>query len=213
MGGACSTLVLDLDGTISDPSLGIARCVNHALTTHGLQPAKPDAIREGIGPPLDAMFRRIAPGVTAADVSRLVATYRERYSDVGYAENTLYPDIATTLAGLKKAGLRLGVCTSKRRDFAVRILELFQIGQLFAFVDGGETGVSKDSQLEGLKNCGEIDSRAIMVGDRAVDISAASSNQLRSIGVLWGFGGRAELESESPWQIISQPGDLLTLVS
>ncbi|MEE4184230.1 MAG: HAD hydrolase-like protein, partial [Gammaproteobacteria bacterium] len=83
----------------------------------------------------------------------------------------------------------------------------------FGFVDGGEIGVSKASQLKELKDCGEIDDHAIMVGDRAVDLSAASSNQLLSIGVLWGFGDRAELEQASPWQIISQPEGLLALVT
>jgi phosphoglycolate phosphatase len=159
------------------------------------------------------MFRKFAPGVSDADVAKLVATYRERYSAIGYAENKLYPEVVSTISSLSRAGIRLGVCTSKRRDFAVRILDLFEIARFFAFVDGGEIGVAKASQLEGLKNCGEIDEHAIMVGDRAVDLSAASSNQLRSIGVLWGFGDRAELEQESPWQIISQPRDLLALLT
>ncbi len=213
MPGACSTLILDLDGTISDPSLGIARSTNHALSSCGFQPVDAKAVHKEIGPPLDVMFRKFVPGISDADVSELVATYRERYSEVGYAENELYPEVVSTVSSLSKAGMRLGVCTSKRRDFAVRILDLFEIGQFFGFVDGGEIGVSKASQLQGLKDCGEIDDHAIMVGDRAVDLSAASSNQLRSIGVLWGFGDRAELEQESPWQIISQPRDLLALVT
>jgi len=210
---SCSTLVLDLDGTISDPSLGIARCANHALSHCGFESVAPESVHREIGPPLDEMFIKLAPGVSDRGVAALVAKYRERYSDVGYAENTLYPDVVSTIKSLRAAGVRLGVCTSKRRDFAVRILELFEIRQFFAFVDGGEIGVTKASQLAGLKRCGDIDQEAIMVGDRWVDLAAAHSNQLRSIGVLWGFGDRAELEKEAPLQILSRPNELPLVVA
>jgi len=209
----CSTLIFDLDGTISDPSLGIARCANHALSACGFDRVPEAAVHRQIGPPLDLLFRNLAPGVKDAQLEALVAAYRQRYSDIGFAENRLYPDMVSTLAALSQAGLRLGVCTSKRRDFAVRILELFAISEYFAFVDGGEIGVPKGSQLAGLMNAGQVDSRAIMVGDRAVDLVAAAANQLRAVGVLWGFGGRDELQHENPWQLISQPGDLLPLVT
>lgn len=210
---ACSTLIFDLDGTISDPSLGIVRCANHALSSCGFPTAEPERVQNLIGPPLDTLFRSLTPGLSDTDVTKLVAVYRERYSEVGYSENELYPDIVTTIARLSESGLRLGVCTSKRADFAQRILELFEIQRYFSFIDGGDVGITKGTQLQRLKECGEIDERAIMVGDRAVDIVAASTNSLSSIGVLWGFGDRAELEQESPWQIVSYPGDLLPLVA
>lgn len=212
MTSSCSTLVLDLDGTISDPSLGIVRSTNHALTACGYATAAPAAIRRLIGPPLDTLFHSLVPNLSAADITALVAAYRERYSDIGYTENQLYPDIVTTLKQLASQQLRMGVCTSKRQDFAVRIVEMFGLAPQFAFVNGGEVGVSKARQLAGLLDCGAIDQHAIMVGDRAVDLAAAAANSLRSIGVLWGFGNRDELEQESPWQIVASPAELVSLV-
>lgn len=208
----CSTLVLDLDGTISDPRLGISRCMNHALLSCGLETVAPELVERQIGPPLDDIFRTLAPGITDAQLSALISAYRERYSELGYAENELYPDLVETLVALRERDVRLGVCTSKRKDFAERIIDLFQLSEFFAFVDGGDVGVSKANQLAGLLQSGSIDEQAVMVGDRAVDVVAASSNQLRAIGVLWGFGDREELEGASPHHIVSSPAELLAFI-
>ncbi len=79
----CTTLVLDLDGTISDPSLGISRCFNHALKSHGHPTLSENIIAKEIGPPLDETFLKLAPGINESDVTSLVSEYRERYSDIG----------------------------------------------------------------------------------------------------------------------------------
>jgi phosphoglycolate phosphatase len=208
----CSTLVLDLDGTISDPRLGISRCMNHALLSRGLETVAPELVERQIGPPLDDIFRTLAPGITDAMLSALISAYRDRYSELGYAENELYPDLVETLVALRERDVRLGVCTSKRKDFAERIIDLFQLSEFFAFVDGGDVGVSKANQLAGLLQSGSIDEQAVMVGDRAVDVVAASSNQLRAIGVLWGFGDREELEGASPHHIVSSPAELRAFI-
>lgn len=208
----CTTLVLDLDGTISDPSLGISRCFNHALQTHGFPPVSEAAIAKQIGPPLDDAFMKLAPGINSSGVGELISTYRERYSDTGYAENTLYAGIPAALDQLKHAEITLGVCTSKRKDFAERILSLFGLSDYFCFVDGGDVGISKQSQLAGLLNAEIIDKAAIMVGDRSVDIESAQGNGLRSIGVLWGFGDYAELSEASPSYILEHVEELPGIV-
>ena len=76
--------------------------------------------------------------------------FRKRYSSVGYSENKLYDGIETALQDLYQSGANLGVCTSKRSDFAEKILELFDLRKYFKFVCGGEVGIQKWQQLEGL---------------------------------------------------------------
>jgi phosphoglycolate phosphatase len=199
-----SSLVFDLDGTLSDPSLGIARCFNFALSQHG-QPEVPEqSLHKQIGPPLDETFRTLVPGISESDVVRYVVSYRERYAEIGYAENELYVGIPEALHALVHSGKSLGVCTSKRVDFAEQILEMFGLRHHFAFVDGGDIGISKAMQLQALKERGAIDDRAIMIGDRAVDINSASENGLRGIGVMWGFGDEAELSAASPVAIFDR---------
>ncbi|MDA1075913.1 MAG: HAD hydrolase-like protein, partial [Proteobacteria bacterium] len=185
-------LVFDLDGTLSDPSTGILRSINHALDAFGHARLSDERINEFIGPPLDRGFRTLLGNIPDVHVLELVAKFRERYGDVGYSENHLYPGIAGALNRLKVRGYDLGLCTSKRADFASRILDMFDLTQYFSFVSGGDVGISKQTQLAGL--CGDYDlSGAVMIGDRAVDVTAAHHNGLHSAGVLWGFGSRVEL--------------------
>lgn len=212
MGHTFSTLVFDLDGTLSDPSVGIARSLNHALGVHGFATAPEALVAAEIGPPLDEIFAKLIPADAADAIPALVTSYRERYASVGYAENEVYPGVPELLAALASAGYRLGVCTSKLASYSGSILELFGIRGHFAFVDGGDIGVKKSQQLAGLLERNEIDADAVMIGDRLVDIEAARANRLRSIGVRWGFGSAGEIDAAAPTYIAATVADLAALL-
>jgi len=204
-------LIFDLDGTISDPTVGIGRSINHALAAFGYPEIGNEGVSQHIGLPLDAIFRRVAPGVSAATVLGMVARYRERYGEVGYAENVVYPGVPEALQDLAAHGVPMGICTSKRVDFAERILTLFQLRSYFGFVSAGEIGVYKYEQLRTLIEQGTANHGAVMIGDRAVDITAARANGLWSIGVLWGHGSREELLGAVPDQLLESPIELKRL--
>lgn len=206
-----STLVFDLDGTLSDPSVGIARSLNHALGSHGFPIVPESLLAAEIGPPLDEILEKFIPEGTTDEIPALVAAYRERYVSVGYAENEVYPGIPELIEQLAAAGLRLGVCTSKPASYSGKILDLFGIREHFSFVDGGDIGIKKHQQLAGLIGRGEIDADAVMIGDRAVDIEAAHANGLRSIGVLWGFGSAEEIHGARPSFVTPAVADLARL--
>jgi len=206
-------LIFDLDGTLTDPRLGIIRSINHALRAHDLPSVSDRSIVAEIGPPLDEMFHKFVPFGSAEVIDSLIDSYRERYASVGFAENTVYPEIPYAIAELAGAGWRLGVCTSKRRDFAEKVLSHFGLLDHFAFVDGGDIGITKDAQLAQLLTREIIGADAVMIGDRAVDISAAHANGLTSIGVLWGFGGVEEIAAARPTHSAATVEDLLTIVS
>jgi phosphoglycolate phosphatase len=196
-------LVFDLDGTISDPAVGIGRCINYALSIFGYPAISHSEISRYIGPPLDASFAQITGRTESTHVAELVATYRERYADVGYAENIVYDGIPQALEVLSAAQVPMGICTSKRSDFAERILDMFGLRQHFQFVSGGDIGIQKWQQLAALRAQQTIAPGATMIGDRAVDISAAKTNEMQSIGVLWGHGSLAELTATNPDHIFS----------
>lgn len=206
-------LIFDLDGTISDPTVGTGRCINHALAAFGYPAVDEQAVSPYIGPPLDAAFRDLAPGASDDTIIRMVAKYRERYGDIGYAENVVYPRIPAALEHLASRGIRMGVCTSKRVDFAERILALFGLRRYFLFVSGGDIGVRKDDQLRMLLDRGAAGPGCTMIGDRAVDVAAARANGLRAVGVLWGHGSREELLRAAPDRLLETPAELIDLVS
>ena len=205
------TIVFDLDGTISDPFVGISRSINYALESLDYDPVDPERIRPLIGPPLTEIFEILLGALRERDMLGLVDKYRERYASIGYSENRIYDDIPTIIEQLAGRGYRMGICTSKRADYAQRIVEMFGLAQFFAFVDGGGVGIEKREQIESLVANGLTASSAIMIGDRAVDILAGRSNELASAGVLWGFGERPELEEAAPDHLLESPADLLDL--
>lgn len=202
-------VVFDLDGTLSDPIEGIARSLNFALTAHGYEARPHGELAHHIGPPLDDAFAALVPAAHPEEIASLVGKYRERYADVGYAENVLYPPIPDVLAGLADAGVPMGVCTVKRRDFAIAILELFEIKDHFRFVDGGDVGRQKWQQMEALRDAGVVTARSVMVGDRAGDLIAAHRNGMASFGALWGYGSTEELAAESPRALLDHPTQIL----
>lgn len=203
-------IVFDLDGTISDPKDGIVRSINYALAEHGLTVRSEQELQRYIGPPLDITFKQLSNSSDSKLILSLVAKYRERYSEVGFSENKLYEGVVSSLESLNKH-TPLAVCTSKRADFAERILTLFEIRHLFEFVNGGDVGIIKVAQLSDLLSAGTIGSGSIMVGDRNVDLIAAHRNGLKSVGVLWGYGDYQELSFEQPSMILQSPSELIKI--
>lgn len=200
-------IIFDLDGTISDPRDGIVRSMNYALAEHDLPCRKEQDLERYIGPPLDDAFKALSGSDDTKLILSLVSKYRERYSDIGFSENSLYQGVVSSLNTLSKQH-PLAVCTSKRTDFAERILSLFEIRSLFEFVSGGDVGITKTSQLSDLITAKVIGSGSIMVGDRDLDLIAAHNNGLKSVGVLWGYGSHKELSLQSPSLILKSTSEL-----
>ena len=205
------TLIFDLDGTISNPLVGISRCINCALQALNYDPVDPERVRPMIGPPLTEIFAHFLGALPKQEMQNLIDKYRERYSTVGYRENEIYTEIPGVIAQLADSGYRKGICTSKRADYAQRIIDMFGLTPHFSFVDGGDIGIEKRQQIESMIANGLTPATAIMIGDRAVDIVAGKSNKVESVGVLWGFGERPELEAAAPDHLLEFPADLLDL--
>ncbi|GAB2905014.1 HAD family hydrolase [Uliginosibacterium flavum] len=208
MSTAHDFILFDLDGTLSDPLQGIGRSLNYALAHFGYPERELADLAPCIGPPLDQSLAQLTGTTSTEHIGELVAKYRERYGDIGYAENVVYDGIPQALAQLHASGIPLAVCTSKRADFAERILDLFGLREYFRFVSGGDVGIHKWQQIAGLVAQGTVTSASLMVGDRDVDIDAGQRNGLSAAGVLWGFGSHAELSAGQPRYLFKQPDEL-----
>jgi phosphoglycolate phosphatase len=207
-----STLVFDLDGTLTDPAQGIVRCMNYALTTFDYMARPEHEIKALIGPPLESAIAELSGEDDEFKIKQLVAAYRERYGEFGFAENIVYPEIYDVLDQLKERQIPMGICTSKLEKYAIKILKEFHLFDYFDFVSGVSSSSfnsPKSLQLELLLTQGHIDSQALMIGDRSVDIYAANANKLKSWGVLWGYGDREELETAGASRILETPLELL----
>ncbi len=196
---APKSLLFDLDGTLTNNQPGIRRCISHALRRLGQPEPTPEALVGVVGPPLRQTFARLLNTTESTAVETAIGFYRERYHRSGWSENSVYEGVAEALERLRRSGHVLFVCTSKPRVFAVRILEHFALAGFFQGIHGPELDGRHDCKnalmshllaAEGLDpaNC-------LMIGDREHDALAARANGVAALGVLYGFGTRAELEA------------------
>ncbi len=191
------TILFDLDGTLTDPLQGIARCIRYALERLGRPPLSDEVLRTWIGPSLRNSLASVLDGDLAL-VEQGMAFYRERYSPIGIYENHLFAGIPELLSVLSASGCSLCLATSKPQIFAQRILEHFEIAQHFTFIGGASLDTSRERKAEVIAYVldalpANARTHAVMVGDRDHDVFGARENDLPAIGVTYGYGSREEL--------------------
>lgn len=205
------TVFFDLDGTLTDSAPGITHSVAHALKKWKIEVEDHSTLNAFVGPPLAESFAKYY-GFTPEECKKAIEYYREYYTDKGMFENSVYPGIEELLAHLKNTGRKVVVATSKPEVFAVQILEHFHLAQYFDRIAGAsmdENRVEKADVLRYAIEAGGYDlSEAVMVGDRENDIRGARDNQLFSVGVLYGYGSRAELEEAGADRIVETVEEL-----
>ena len=195
---AAPALLFDLDGTLTDNYPGITRSILHALDRMGAPLPAEGMLRRCLGPPLRESFAWLLDTGDAAQIEQAIAFYRERFADIGWRENVVYDGIAQVLADLAAGPARMFLCTSKPEIYARRIVTLFGLSEYLDGIYGADLAGRFDDKVKLLAHLAATEGidpeRAIMIGDRAHDVRAARMNGSRSVGVLWGYGSREELE-------------------
>lgn len=185
------TAIFDLDGTLSDPSSGIAGAINYALEGLGY-PAQPASeLLRYIGPPLAENFRHLLPESLESERETGIVLFREYYQRKGFMENVLYPGVRKMLSDLQADGITICLATGKKTSTAYEVLRYFKLLNYFKTVLGcADGGTKTDILLEILfSSTGKV----VMTGDRTMDFQAAAETGIPSIGASWGFGTEAEL--------------------
>ncbi len=215
MAGA-PTVLLDLDGTLSDSRPGIAASFRFTLGEMGHDPEAAGDLTWAVGPPIAVSIQRLLSLYGDDRVDRAVEIYRARYSAVGLYDCSVFPGVLDMLVGLRDAGVAMFVATSKRRDFADRVIEHLNLRGFVGGVYGALPGGGLDEKQELLAHIMTVESLPaggpVMVGDRLHDIHAAKANRLRSIGVLCGYGGAEELSAAGADAVAATPGGVIELV-
>ncbi len=194
------TILFDLDGTLTDPAEGITKAVEVALNHYGITVEDRSTLNKFIGPPLDESFPEFY-GFNDEQVREATRVFREYFGRQGWAENIPYPGIDKLLGDLKAAGKKLIIATSKPEEFAVRIMNHFDLAQYMDVIAGASTdnqeGAKKANVIrKALQRAGVEDlSSVVMVGDRRHDVAGGHEVGLKVIGVLYGYGDRAEHEA------------------
>jgi phosphoglycolate phosphatase len=207
--------LFDLDGTLIDSEHGITACVKHALARLDVPAPAHEELRRWIGPPLRYSFAPLL-GNDAARIEAAVEYYHERFNTLGWREHEIYPGIEALVEHLLAAGHQLAVVTSKPHRHAAPIIAHLPFGEAFLRLYGPHPDSPRSEKAsmiaEALADfeCDPAD--AVMIGDRHFDIDGAVANHVRGIGVLWGFGSRAELEHAGAHAIAATPDELAGLL-
>jgi phosphoglycolate phosphatase len=209
-------ILFDLDGTLTDPKLGITKSVQYALAKFGIDETDLDSLTKFIGPPLANSFQEYY--LFEENVAQqAIGYYREYYSEYGIYENQLYYGIPALLEQLTAQKKELMVATSKPTVFAERVLKNFNIFDYFSSVVGSNLDGTRVNKAE-IIECVVADlnpaqrRNVVMIGDRKYDIIGAKANQIDSIGVTYGYGSNDEIRTMEPTFIIDTVAELSRLL-
>ena len=208
-------LLFDLDGTLTDPKVGITTCVQYSLKSFGIDEPDLDKLEPFIGPPLTDSFMKFY-GMGPQQAEAAVEKYRERFRDIGIFENRIYEGIPEMLKTLNSKGMILAVASSKPTVFVERILEHFKIAKYFKVVVGSELDgrrVNKNEVVEeALRQLFEgrpVERENVyMIGDRRFDVEGARAQRVESVGVTYGYGSMEELKEAKADYIVRSVGEL-----
>lgn len=211
-----NTVLFDLDGTLTDPGIGITNSVAYALEKWGIEVPDHTELYKFIGPPLVDSFMKYY-SFSEPKAERAVEYYREYFKSKGIFENELYNGIKELLQTLKEDGKTVVLATSKPEVFAKQILEYFDIDKYFDFAAGATLDSTRNKKgdviAHALENCNIQDlSTVLMVGDREQDINGAKQNGIDSLGVLFGYGNLEELQTAGATYIAETVNDILKFI-
>lgn len=211
------TILIDLDGTLTDPKVGITSSARYGLNKVGRPIAETENIDWIIGPPLKASLAKLLNVDVNDDLAeQALLGYRERFAVTGLFENHLFEDVPATLAELKARGYRLFLATAKPEIYAKQILEHFNLLQYFEYPYGSELNGERTNKADLIAYILEkeklIPEECLMVGDREHDIFGARKNGIETIAVTYGYGSAQELDEAKPKARISTFADLLAFL-
>jgi phosphoglycolate phosphatase len=209
------TVLMDLDGTVSDPAEGVYASFRYALEQVGEPWLDDQPLAWIIGPPLSESFSLLLGDHDKA--RQALQHYRTHYAAGALYDNRLYPGMADAIATLAENGFRLFVATSKLVTFAEKIVQRFGLASRFERVYGSSLDGRIDKKGDIIAMClaaEDIDPETcLMVGDREHDVNGARANGLDCIGVTWGYGSADELTAARALTLCERPADLAALVS
>lgn len=208
-------ILFDLDGTLTEPKLGITKSFQYALESFGITEENLDQLEKVIGPPLYdsfVQFYQFGP----EEAKKGVQKYRERFEVIGWKENRLYDGVIPMLESIKDK--KLAIASSKPTVFVEKICEYFGIRKYFDVLIGSELDGTSAAKIDIISRaCQELGGiekeQIIMVGDRKYDIIGAHEFGIKAIGVNYGYAQGKELEEIGADYIVETVSELEKLLS
>lgn len=215
-------LLVDLDGTLVDSAPELAVALDRVLTDAGYEPAGAERVRDWVGDGLDRLIQRAATAARdeesdEATLRRLRADFDTAYAEVLGTMAPLYPGVVEGLDAVRAAGWSTACITNKARIFAIGLLGTVGIADRFDKViagDSGHGGKPTAAPLEAAaRKLGVAIEDCVMVGDSAIDVSAARAAGCPAWCVRTGYNRGAPLEDSGPDRIFDRFDELVAALT
>jgi len=209
-------ILFDLDGTLTDSKVGIAKSIKYALAKYNIEVENLESLESFVGPPLMESFKEHY-SFNDEKSREALEYYREYFSKKGIFENEVYPEIQSLLEKLKMKGKILIVATSKPTIYAEKILKYFNLEGYFDFIVGSNLDGTRSSKSEvisyiiselNIKDLGKV----VMIGDRKHDVIGGTKNHIHTIAVTYGYGSYEELKEAKPTYFANTPKEILDII-
>lgn len=202
-----TSILFDLDGTLSRSAEGITKSLQYGLTAIGIEEPDLSKLTRFIGPPLNVELGAFYH-LSSADIGKVIGKFRERYETIGIYECEPYPGIPALIHDLRSKGYSLAVSSSKPEPHVQEMVRRFGIADDFDFLcgssiedelsnksgtDNKEKVIRRTLKLLSDKDTSRESPRTVMIGDTKYDIIGAKKNHVDAIGVTYGYGTRDEL--------------------
>ena len=206
-------ILFDLDGTLTNPENGLVKSFSYALSRMGVDCSDTEGLKRFIGPPLFDEWQKVY-GFSPEQAGLALDYFHEYFEVDGWCDNVMYAGIPSLLAGLRAAGKRIALATSKPEVFARKILRLFDISRYFDFEAGAYSDRIRDKKWEVLAYAMEQfpkipKEKCDLIGDRMYDAEGARICGIDAIGVGWGHGSAEELAKSGFVATFQTPEELL----
>ncbi len=209
-------IIFDLDGTLLDTLEDIAISTNYVLKIFGKEPIPVEKYKYLVGEGAPKLIRDVLPDVSKDEMQRAFELYEKHYA-TQYDKNTkLYGGISKLLTFLQKKGLKMSILSNKPNSFtklcAVKYLRDWKFEAVYGIRDGIPRKPDAAGAFEILKELKLEPNECLFMGDTKIDMITAKNADIDSIGVLWGFRDRAELEKNGAKYIVKTPSDAIKLL-
>ncbi|MEL3907149.1 MAG: HAD family hydrolase [Treponema sp.] len=212
--------IFDLDGTLTNSLHTIAYFVNTETARHGLPPAPVEDFKYFVGDGARVLINRVLTyhGIENIELENTVLkNYNAAYDADFLHLCTLYDGIEEMIAELRQRNIKLAVLSNKPQPTTEKVIEAFFGKETFTAAFGQRAGVPLKPDPAGvfeildLLGCEKSD--CLYIGDTAVDVNTGKAGGLATVGVLWGFRSREELEGAGASFIIEKPAELIPLLN
>ena len=209
-------LLFDLDGTLTNPRLGIGNSLRYALWQMQIDGYSAEILEQFIGPPLQDGFKKLF-GMNERNTNLAVEHFRTYFGEKGLYENEPYQGIIELLEELHLSGKRIYVVTSKLEKYAQMIIRHFEFDRYIDDLQGAEYSGKHSGKGQLIAQMMERNrifptSSVVMIGDTHYDMMGATEQGISSVAVGYGFGTHETLSACDPDYMVDSVDELAELL-